>query len=133
MWQKAIDILTNTERIIEFGCGSGQFAKLCFKNKKSYVLGIDFSREAINIACRINKKHMDKFVVKNLLKLNKLPEYNTIICFETLEHITDDLAVIAKIKPESRVLFSVPNYESLAHVRKFRFTSDIVKRYSDVL
>ena len=132
IWDYAIERIAN-ERIIDFGCGTGQFARLLIKRNKNFVQGIDFSTQAIAIAKQKNKKYSHQFVAKNLLQIKSLPNYDLVICFEVLEHITHDLKIIQKIDSGKRFMFSVPNYLSTSHVRKFRFKSDIHKRYGNLL
>lgn len=132
VWEKALSLINN-ERIIDFGCGPGQFARLMIKSRKRYVIGMDFSKEAINMAIALNPKHPHKFVVRNLLKGNKFPAYDLVVCFEVLEHIVDDLAVISKIIPGKRFIFSVPNYDAKSHVRIFSSEAEVFKRYSELV
>lgn len=123
----------NGERVIDLGCGSGQFAKLLLKNGKFFICGIDFSGEAISMAQRSNPEHKEKFVVGDLLNGFQIPPYDLVTCFEVLEHITNDLDVIKKIDSGKRLIFSVPNYNYKSHVRKFDSKTDIIKRYSSLV
>jgi len=132
VWNKAISLIKN-ERVVDFGCGSGQFAKLLLKNGKRFVKGIDFSNEAISIAQRLNKEHRALFTVGDLLKIEKLPAHDLIICFEVLEHIVKDLDVIKKVASGKRFIFSVPNYDYKSHVRKFANQGEIALRYGSFL
>ena len=132
VWNKAISLIKN-ERILDFGCGPGQFAKLLLKNGKRFVKGYDFSNEAIILAQRANPQHKRLFVVKDLLKIEKVPAYDLVICFEVLEHITQDLEVIKKVGSGKRFIFSVPNYDYKSHVRKFETEDEIIQRYSKLL
>ena len=132
VWNKAITLIKN-ERVIDFGCGSGQFAKLLLSNGKRFVYGVDFSNEAIKIAQTLNPEHRRMFVVRDLLKPFKVPALDLVICFEVLEHITNDLAVIKKIPSGKRFIFSVPNYDYKSHVRKFDSEAEVLMRYSDLI
>ena len=132
VWQKAISLI-NYERILDFGCGPGQFAKLALKLKKRYILGMDFSKEAISIAKKLNNENQGKFAVSDLLKRNKFPAHDLIVCFEVLEHITNDFDIIKKIEKGKRFIFSVPNYDSASHVRKFNSEAEVFSRYSELL
>ncbi len=132
VWDKAL-FLIHDEKVVDLGCGSGQFAKLLLNNGKTFVCGIDFSSEAIAIAQKLNPEHKEKFIVGNLLGTLNLPEYDLAVCFEVLEHIVKDLDVINKIEPGSRFIFSVPNFNDQAHVRKFNSETQIIKRYSELI
>lgn len=132
VWNRAIELINN-ERVVDLGCGSGQFAKLLLNKGKRFVYGVDYSNEAISIAKELNPEHSAKFVVKNLLNDYKLPAHDLVICFEVLEHITEDLSVIQKIQTGKRVIFSVPNYDYKSHVRKFMTGREIMLRYKDLL
>lgn len=132
IWKKAVSLIKR-ERIIDFGCGSGQFAKLLVKKGKRFVKGYDFSKEAIHMARKMNYNIQGQFSVRNLLKLGKLPAHDLVICFEVLEHIEEDLAVIKKVPKGKRFIFSVPNFEYRSHVRKFDNIDEIITRYSDLV
>ena len=132
VWDRAIELINN-ERIVDLGCGSGQFAKLLLNKGKRFVYGLDYSDEAISIAKKLNPEHKDKFVVKDLLKDFKLPAHDLVICFEVLEHINEDLSVIKKIQSGKRFIFSVPNFDYKSHVRKFETGREIMLRYKDLL
>jgi len=128
IWNMAVSLI-GKEKVIDLGCGSGQFAKLLLKNEKSFVCGIDFSDEAITMARRLNPA--GKFILNDLLADVPIPEYDIAVCFEVLEHIVRDLDLIKKIGSGKRFIFSVPNYDYHSHVRKFDSKTDIIKRYSD--
>ena len=132
VWNTAIELINN-ERVVDLGCGSGQFAKLLLKKEKRFVYGVDYSTEAISIAKGLNPEHSEKFVVKDLLKDYKLPAHDLIICCEVLEHITEDLSVVRKIQSGKRFIFSVPNYDYKSHVRKFETGREIMTRYKNLL
>src|SRR3989304_2872934 len=67
IWNKALSLI-NDERIIDLGCGSGQFAKLLLNHGKDFICGIDFSREAISMAQELNPGYKQKFIVGDILK-----------------------------------------------------------------
>lgn len=133
IWKKALSLINN-ERIVDFGCGPGQFAKLLIKNGKRFVYGVDFSSSAIGLARTTNPEYKDQFRVRDLLKHFSLPAHDLIICFEVLEHIERDTVVIERqVQPGKRFIFSVPNYDYKSHVRKFDSEANIIERYSDLV
>lgn len=133
IWNKALSLINN-ERIVDLGCGSGQFAKLLLKNHKKFIYGIDFSIEAISIARELNPKNKLQFFVGDILE--NLPSsdlYDLVICFEVLEHVALDMILVQRIASNKRFIFSVPNYYYQSHVRKFNSEMDVMSRYSELI
>lgn len=136
IWKKALEIIKEIRepKLIEIGCGSGQFANLLFDNKFIDYKGIDYSQEAINLAKRNNSLFTDHFSVDNSYQSQVYQDqYNVVVLFEVLEHLSDDLLVLNKIRSGSHVLFSVPNFDSESHVRFFNSENDIINRYGNVV
>ena len=76
LWDKVFSELHKDERIIDYGCGSGQIANLILRNNMKYVIGIDFSPEAIKKAKEINKGHENLFIVGNLYDRSIYTKYD---------------------------------------------------------
>jgi len=132
IWLKALELInrTTSPKIIEIGCGPGQFAKLLFDNNIDNYKGIDFSQEAIKYAKIRNDKYRNVFNVDNAYTTEIFEEdYNIVVIFEVLEHVDRDLEILSRIKENSNVLFSVPNFYSDGHVRWFNSKEEIVERY----
>jgi len=132
IWKAAISLIKN-ERIVDFGCGPGQFAKLLIKKGKRFVYGVDFSSSAISLAKSFNPEFKDQFRTRDLLTHFSLPAHDLIVCFEVLEHITEDIKVIERIQSGKQFIFSVPNYDYKSHVRKFETSEDILLRYGGII
>ena len=129
-WIKEID----NPNVFEIACGCGQFANMLFDNSIRAYAGIDFSNIAISMAKENNKEHADLFYVGNVLKSERLDAYyNIVIMFEALEHIECDLDLLNRIKKNSTLILSVPNFPSESHVRYFESKEDIVKRYGSIM
>ncbi|UTR13711.1 class I SAM-dependent methyltransferase [Salipaludibacillus sp. LMS25] len=136
LWEKSLDILKKIKepRIIDIGCGVGQYANLLFDHDFFDYKGIDFSDEAIRLAKMVNSRYGDKFKVDNAYTSSIYNDnYNTAILFEVLEHLQEDLRVLGKIKKGTEVLLSVPNYDAVGHVRHFSGEEDVEKRYGEVM
>jgi 2-polyprenyl-3-methyl-5-hydroxy-6-metoxy-1,4-benzoquinol methylase len=120
--------------ILDLGCGPGLFADfLAHKGYKSY-LGIDFSAPLIDRAM-INAPHFN-FLYADLRKLDTRPifkQYKLVTAMEFLEHINNDLNILKALVSGTKVILSVPNYQSACHVRCFSSIDDASKRYSAVL
>ena len=55
------------------------------------------------------------------------------VLLEVLEHLDDDLDALERIPPGLPVVFSVPNFWSRAHVRRFLQPRDVFDRYGPLL
>lgn len=122
-------------KIIEIGCGSGQFAGMLFDNGYINYIGYDFSAVAIDLAKKRNPEFCGNFLVQDIREVNFSDPFNTglYVCFEVLEHLKDDIGILKSLPQGSTLLFSVPNFDSFNHVRKFNGLKDIVERYGDCI
>jgi len=131
--------------ILDIGCGPGQFAdcllsEITNADASSNILpqlkytGIDFSSVAIDFANKLNLSA--SFIVADATSYDySQVDYDLVVTTEFLEHITDDLGVLSKIKTGSVILATLPNQDSEGHVRFLSKNtntakSQIKKRYS---
>lgn len=133
VWSKILDLLDRGDIILEVGCGPGQLAKLILDEGYNYVKGFDFSKEAIGLCKKfLSKTHHSKFNIGNVYdKKNYQVDYNTVICCEVFEHLDRDIEVLDDIKSGSKIIFTVPNFNSKSHVRYFKTSQEVVDRYSE--
>lgn len=131
----------NTGPIIDLGCGTGRFPLIaCHNGHSGGYLGIDFSPAAVAEAKRYIEHeapgYQAEFRCEDLREWRpdnvRLPS-TTYVCLEVLEHIYEDLEIIAHVPGGHRLLFSVPNYGSLAHVRRFPSPASVWERYGSLL
>lgn len=136
IWSKAAQLIKriSNPKIIDIGCGPGQFGNLLFDFGIFDYKGIDYSREAIKMAKIRNDKFRERFCIDNAFT-SKIyeEEYNVVTLFEVLEHINDDFTMLSNIRKGSIVIFSVPNYNSRGHVRIFKSKEDVYHRYSNTI
>ena len=135
IYTEMIAYLDKFYKVVDLGCGVGYIAKEILENFDDVdYLGIDFSKAMIKQARRI-VPGLD-FIVGDLRdpEIHKLykPNY-TYISMETLEHIENDIEVISSIPVGAEVLFSLPNFDSEAHVRWFKTIHDAEDRYNNLL
>lgn len=132
MWQRIVELIPSGSPVLDLGCGVGHLASMIQKAGKKYLMGVDFSEVAIKMALKRNKKLM--FLNRNILDdaIYGLP-YEVIVMCETLEHINDDLKIFEMIPPDKFVIFSVPNFDSIGHVRYFNDVSIVLDRYRKYL
>ncbi|MEH7125680.1 methyltransferase domain-containing protein, partial [Bacillus sp. JJ1773] len=136
IWVKALQLIKGILKpsIIDIGCGPGQFANLLFDNNLVNYRGLDFSKEAIKIAKIRNDKYRNLFEEGDAFLSNIFDGlYNTVVIFEVLEHINEDLELVRRIIVNSHVLLSVPNFYSPGHVRWFHSKEEVYERYSEVI
>ena len=109
-----VSMIPDGADILEFGCSDGQLAKYVKDNKGCKVFGIDISEEAINIAM----PHLSGGFVADIEcdgweeRLSGM-EFDVILFSDVLEHLRVPDTVMKKavrfLKPDGRVIFSVPN------------------------
>lgn len=131
IWSVIADRLVHSgvERIIDVGCGPGQFASLLCDKKVNDYLGVDLSDEAIKLAQEGCSKY--RFVAKNVFEsdLLKQEEYDCFVSLECLEHLEQDIELLKMVKPGTLCLFTVPNFPYISHVRFFNDEDSVVERY----
>jgi 2-polyprenyl-3-methyl-5-hydroxy-6-metoxy-1,4-benzoquinol methylase len=59
--------------------------------------------------------------------------YDLVLILEVLEHLNNDVEILTKIKSKSKVIFSVPNFDSESHVRFFLSKEEIYYRYQEYI
>ena len=98
----------------DFACGTG-YGSAILSEVSTKVIGIDIDQKVVTVI-RERYQHIPKieFYPGNLLRLSYEEVFDTIVSFETIEHISKDkigelFAVFYKaLKPEGRLIFSTP-------------------------
>jgi len=116
-------------RILDLGCGSGQLACLLRDKGFKNYLGVDFSARKIERARAICPEFT--FSLEGLYDCPALKEkkYDTVIAAQVFEHILHDLDVIREIPRGVKCHITVPNVESMAHVRHFPDRASVIEHY----
>lgn len=102
------DALWNKD-VLELGCGNGYGMAILAPDTNSYV-GIDKNKPA-----KRNYSDNATFMQMNLSNLQQLPgsSFDTIICFQVIEHIVHDIQLLEQIermlKPGGRLFLTTPN------------------------
>jgi 2-polyprenyl-3-methyl-5-hydroxy-6-metoxy-1,4-benzoquinol methylase len=135
MYQAAASLIPATDQpIIDLGCGTGRFARLLVDEGFLNVSGMDFAAKAIEEA--------ELYVPEAVFSVTDLREFTVndeieggtvFTCLEVLEHLEDDLDLISRIPAGLRLIFSVPNYWSESHLRRFITPRDVFDRYGGLL
>ncbi len=105
-------------KTLDVACGGGAFSIVASKNG-NYVLGVDYDARNITVSYEYAdvfdiSEAQAKFQQFNIKSLHTLTDtYDQVFCFEILEHMMDDSAIVESIskitKPGSKLLISVPN------------------------
>ena len=120
--------------IIDIGCGPGQIANMLFDHFITDYRGIDYSSEAIAMAIENNPSHKHRFSVDDAYTTSLFnTPYSITLMLEILEHVQDDLYILQRIRNNTYVIFSVPNFPSATHVRWFSSLESAASRYKSCI
>lgn len=136
IWKRIVGKLSKagSQSLLEIGCGSGQFAQaMCDALPAIQYRGFDFSSEAVRLAserlpgCRVE--------IGDALNIDSyLPDdYDVVVSMEVLEHIEDDLKVFDHIPADRLFIGTVPDFDSISHVRYFSNAEEVASRYQPAL
>lgn len=128
---KVLEFYIDGKKIIDIGCGTGSLDfYLAQKGKK--IVGIDVSQNAIDTAILNAKKfNLDKniaFFVSNFPEQKIKGKFDTILCFEVIEHIQNEKKTVEEIfkllKKNGNAIFSVPSQNAPLHKLGFAKNHD---------
>src|SRR5262245_52013038 len=122
--------MAHARRIIDIGCGPGQFAACLFAltSIESYT-GLDFSAQAVSMARRACPQ--GHFVVGDATSttIHDNTTHDLVTCMEVLEHVPEDYVVVERFRAGVRCLCTVPNFPYPSHVRHFNSATEVINRY----
>jgi 2-polyprenyl-3-methyl-5-hydroxy-6-metoxy-1,4-benzoquinol methylase len=106
-------------RILDLGCGVGYGAEILMDLREadeiSQVVGVDIDAESIEYARDMYGYRRADFRVADIRDAtlpDRLGRFDTIICFEVIEHMEEDVAVIRNIirmlEPKGKLIISTP-------------------------
>lgn len=131
MWGKVAELIPEGSKILDLGCGPGQFAEFLYSFGFNSYTGFDFSGVAVG-ACVSKELSGFKFEIADL---NIFPVSNydgLFVCLETFEHLKD-YRLIENIGLGREIIFTVPDFNDEAHVRYFHSVNEVVDRYKHVI
>lgn len=120
-------------RVLEVGCGHGNFGRLIKDTQGAHVVGIDISAEAIRVAA----ENLDQALIIDLDK-DPMPfaaaEFDCIVCNDVLEHLIDPWKAVASLsrllKPNGELIASIPNIRHHKVLRPLIWPGEW--RYADI-
>ena len=122
--------------VIDLGCGTGRFAELLRRRGHTSYHGVDFAPSVVSEAWLYCQGDGFTFADADIRQWEHgpaLPDECCYVLLEVLEHLDDDLDALARIPPGLPVVFSVPNFWSQSHVRRFLQPRDVFERYGALL
>lgn len=122
-------IRSGVKKVLDLGCGPGQFAALLYDKGLRDYCGLDFSSEAIMVAKR--RCPTVKFIKEDIIKSNTVTskEYDCVVSLEFLEHVKEDTEILERIRPGTKFYGTVPNFPYISHVRHFKNEVEVISRY----
>jgi len=119
---------SNSEKILDAGCGPGWHDILLAKSLKKNITGIDVAPEMIRIAKEeSNKRNLNNylnFITADILEYNFDEKFDVIFALGVVEYFDDPLDLLNKMKKicNKKILFSVPVLNHwLTFQRKIRY------------
>jgi 2-polyprenyl-3-methyl-5-hydroxy-6-metoxy-1,4-benzoquinol methylase len=114
-WQETIihGIVTGDEKVLEIGCGNGDFLRTAKKHGLRSVIGIDTSASSIKV-CEARGLHAYCGTIESYLEDNPgmRHQYDLLASYHCLEHVPDPLLFIqqakALLKPSGKIFLSTP-------------------------
>lgn len=103
-------------KLLDVGCGAGWFLRQASAHFE--CLGLDISKEALEMAKE--QAPRAKFKKLSIYELNKLKtnQFDVITCFDTLEHVIDHQQIFSQffrlLTPTGQLLISAPNAASIS-------------------
>lgn len=120
-WQKAINLISENDRVLEVGCGNAQFLQSLSRNKQCReIVGLEtnagcFDGEIFKGLCsaiNIKRSDLKSYIESHALKISR-EKFDVVCTFQVLEHINEPSGFLSDCKkilsPSGIMIHAVPN------------------------
>jgi len=132
-WTVIVDRIrrAKVKSVLEVACGPGQLAcALRDVGLLERYCGFDFSEKRVAAARTACPEFAFEVADAFTTPLFNTVPYDAVLATEFLEHVTDDLQVLKRIRAGTRFIGTVPNYPYVSHVRHFLDEASVRERYA---
>ncbi len=105
--------------ILDIGCGRGEVVSYCLKNGCKRAVGIDFSKDGLDIARGFNRDNPGvELIEMEARDMEFKDEFDVVFLFDVIEHIPDEEMqviypkVYAALKDDGMVVLNTPIFNS---------------------
>jgi trans-aconitate methyltransferase len=132
LWSVAAKLVPQGKKVIDIGCGPGEFASVFRISRTEEYIGYDFSSAAIEVASARELVSCD-FIIGDVRRARETESHGVCyVCLEVLEHIEEDKELLRALSTENPLIISVPTFDSAGHVRWFATCDDVIARYRPI-
>ena len=128
---------TKKKKILDFGCGWGDFLMLLSKKNNKIMYGVEHRKQCLKI---LNKKK--NFIIKENLDFENI-KFDTITLFHVLEHIHNPIELLKSLskvlKKNGSIIIETPSADdillkfNIKEFHKFTFWSEHLILYNEIL
>lgn len=110
----AIQDLKGSKKVLEVGCGKGDFVRRLCQEENLDAQGIELNSTAVESACKQNIP-VSKISLYDLAN-QQSSQFDAVCTFQVLEHIAEPRrfleSLVKLVKPKGQLIISVPNEDS---------------------
>jgi 2-polyprenyl-3-methyl-5-hydroxy-6-metoxy-1,4-benzoquinol methylase len=109
---EAIKFINSTDSVLEIGCGSGKFLKMCRDKNVKHISAIDLNSQSIT---RLKEEGFDASLatIEEYKTANENKRFSIICAFQVLEHVYEVYeflsSAFALLQTKGKLIIAVPN------------------------